>query len=299
MARSMTGFARVRTDADSLSMIVTIKSVNHRFMDIQIRMPPDLDPFEPGMRRMVKEHVRRGQLQITINLEWNAPPQETRLNRTLVEGYLAAFQEIARDRRFTTPPDPNILLRLPGAVTVVAAELDDEKRTLLEKTLNDTLVKALETLNESRRAEGVGIVEDLRKRVEAIGRALEELQAVREDTVQHFQRHLERKLTELLDRVGADPQRILQEAGVLAARADVSEELQRLRSHLQRLVEVFDGDGEIGKRVDFIAQELNRETSTILSKSSVLGQGGIAVSEIGVLLKGEIEKIREQAQNLE
>lgn len=299
MARSMTGYARVRTETDALSMIVTIKSVNHRFTDIQVRMPPELDPFEPGMRRMVKEHVRRGQLQLAINLEWNAPAQETRLNRTLVEGYLDAFQEIARDRRLTTPPDPNMLLRLPGAVTVVAAELDDEKRTLLEKTLNDSLVKGLDILNESRQAEGAGIVEDLRKRVEAIGQALEELQAVREDTVRHFQRHLERKLAELLDRIGPDPQRILQEAGVLAARADVSEELQRLGSHLKRLVEVFESDGEIGKQIDFIAQELNRETNTILSKSSVLGQGGIAVSEVGVRLKGEIEKIREQAQNLE
>ena len=299
MARSMTGYARVRTETDALSMIVTIKSVNHRFADIQIRMPPELDPFEPGMRRLVKEHIRRGQLQIAINLDWNAPAQETRLNRTLVEGYLAAFQEIAKDRRLTTQPDPNMLLRLPGAVTVVVAELDDEKRTLLEKTLNDTLVKGLETLNESRQAEGAGIVEDLLKRVEAIGHALEELQAVREDTVKHFQRHLESKLTELLERIDPDPQRILQEAGVLAARADVSEELQRLRSHLQRLVEVFESDGEIGKRVDFTAQELNRETNTILSKSSVLGQRGIAVSEVGVRLKGEIEKIREQAQNLE
>ena len=295
----MTGYARVGTETDSLSMIVTIKSVNHRFVDIQVRMPPELDPFEPGMRRLVKEHIRRGQLQIAINLEWNAPAQEIRLNRTLVKGYLAALQEIARDSRLTTPPDLNMLLRLPGAVTVVAAELDDEKRSLLETTLNGTLVKGLETLNESRQAEGRGIVEDLRKRVEAIGQALEEMRAVREDTVQHFQRHLERKLAELLDRISPDPQRILQEAGVLAARADVNEELQRLGSHLQRLVEVFESDGEIGKQVDFIAQELNRETNTILSKSSALGQGGIAVSEVGVRLKREIEKIREQALNLE
>lgn len=299
MVRSMTGYARVRTETDDLSMTITLKSVNHRFMDMQIRMPPELDSLEPKIRRVAKEHVRRGQLQLGIILDWNAPVQETRVNRALVEGYVAAFREIAEQQKITAEPDLNALLRVPGAVTLVSGDLDEERRALLETTLNKTLVDGLKALNETRGVEGAGIVDDLNKRVKNIGDSVEELLTVREDTIKHFQNRLEEKLTELLDRVEIEPQRILQEAAILTDRADINEEIQRLRSHMERFAELINGDGEIGKQIDFIAQELNRETNTILSKSSALGQAGIAVSEIGVRLKGEIDKIREQALNLE
>lgn len=299
MARSMTGYARVRAETDDLSMTITLKSVNHRFMDMQIRMPPELDSLEPQIRRVAKEHVRRGQVQLGIMLDWNAPVQETRVNRALVEGYVAAFREIAEQQKIAAEPDLNALLRVPGAVTIVSGELDAERRALLEETLTNTLVDGLKALNETRQTEGAGIVDDLNKRVKNIGDSVEELLTVREDTIKHFQSRLEEKLTELLDRVEVEPQRILQEAAILTDRADINEEIQRLRSHMERFAELINGDGEIGKQIDFIAQELNRETNTILSKSSALGQAGIAVSEIGVRLKGEIDKIREQAQNLE
>jgi len=295
----MTGYARVRAETDDLSMTITLKSVNHRFMDMQIRMPPELDSLEPQIRRVAKEHVRRGQLQLGIMLDWNAPVQETRVNRALVEGYVAAFREIAEQQKVAAEPDLNALLRVPGAVTIVSGELDAERRALLEETLTNTLVDGLKALNETRQTEGAGIVDDLNKRVKNIGDSVEELLTVREDTIKHFQSRLEEKLTELLDRVEVEPQRILQEAAILTDRADINEEIQRLRSHMERFAELINGDGEIGKQIDFIAQELNRETNTILSKSSALGQAGIAVSEIGVRLKGEIDKIREQAQNLE
>jgi uncharacterized protein (TIGR00255 family) len=295
----MTGYARVRAETDDLSMTITLKSVNHRFMDMQIRMPPELDSLEPQIRRVAKEHVRRGQVQLGIMLDWNAPVQETRVNRALVEGYVAAFREIAEQQKIAAEPDLNALLRVPGAVTIVSGELDAERRALLEETLTNTLVDGLKALNETRQTEGAGIVDDLNKRVKNIGDSVEELLTVREDTIKHFQSRLEEKLTELLDRVEVEPQRILQEAAILTDRADINEEIQRLRSHMERFAELINGDGEIGKQIDFIAQELNRETNTILSKSSALGQAGIAVSEIGVRLKGEIDKIREQAQNLE
>ena len=295
----MTGYARVRAETDDLSMTITLKSVNHRFMDMQIRMPPELDSLEPQIRRVAKEHVRRGQLQLGIMLDWNAPVQETRVNRALVEGYVAAFREIAEQQKIAAEPDLNALLRVPGAVTIVSGELDAERRALLEETLTNTLVDGLKALNETRQTEGAGILDDLNKRVKNIGDSVEELLTVREDTIKHFQSRLEEKLTELLDRVEVEPQRILQEAAILTDRADINEEIQRLRSHMERFAELINGDGEIGKQIDFIAQELNRETNTILSKSSALGQAGIAVSEIGVRLKGEIDKIREQAQNLE
>ena len=299
MAYSMTGYSRTRAESDALSLTVTIKTVNHRSTDIQIRMPPELDPFEPQVRRLIKKHVHRGQVQLGIKLDWNTPVQETKINRPLIEGYLAAFRDIAEEYKLTAEPDLNVLLRVPGAVTVSAAELDSERRGLLANTLTDTLTRGLNALNDSRRVEGESIVEDLGQRIQTIGHDLEELQAVREGSIQDFQKRLEKKLTELMERIQPDPQRILQEASILADRADINEELQRLRTHLQRLVEMLASGNEIGKKIDFIAQELNRETNTILSKSGPLGQTGMSVSEIGVRLKAEIEKIREQAQNLE
>ncbi|MDA1313763.1 MAG: YicC family protein [Acidobacteria bacterium] len=299
MANSMTGYARTRAEGKDLSIVVALKAVNHRFADIQIRMPPELDPFEPRLRGLIKKYVQRGQVQLGINLDWNAPVQEAKVNRSLLAGYLSAFRDIRSEYKLTGEPDLNVLLRVPGAVTLTLADLDEERRGLLEATLFDTLKRALETLNHSRQLEGASIIEDLRQRVEAMGRDLADLQIVREGTVQDFQKHLEVKLTELMERIQPDPQRILQEASILADRSDINEELQRLRTHLQRLVELLEADGEIGKKIDFIAQELNRETNTILSKSAPLGQAAMAVSEIGIRLKAEIEKIREQAQNLE
>ncbi len=299
MAYSMTGYARKRTESNELSIVVTLKTVNHRFADIQIRMPPELDVLEPRIRRLIKKHVHRGQVQLGINLDWNTPIQEAKVNRSLIGGYLTAYRELAGEYELAGDPDLNVLLRVPGAVTLTLAELDEERRQMLEATLIETLESALKTLNDSRRVEGASILEDLRQRVEAMGHDLGDLQAVREDTVQDFQKRLEVKLTELMERIQPDPQRILQEASILAERSDINEELQRLRTHLQRLIELFEAEGEIGKKIDFIAQELNRETNTVLSKSAPLGPTGMAVSEIGIRLKAEIEKIREQAQNLE
>jgi uncharacterized protein (TIGR00255 family) len=299
MAYSMTGYARTRSEGKDLSIVVTLKTVNHRFADIQIRMPPELDPFEPSIRRLIKEHVQRGQVQLGINLDWNAPVQEAKVNRSLIAGYLSAFRDITEEYDLAGEPDLNVLLRVPGAVTLGLADLDEQRRELLELTLTNTLTRALETLNDSRRLEGASIIGDLRQRVEAMSRDLGYLQIVREGTVQDFQKRLELKLTELMERMQPDPQRILQEASILAERSDINEEIQRLRSHLERLAELLEAGGEIGKKIDFIAQELNRETNTILSKSAPLGQTAMAVSEIGVRLKTEIDKVREQAQNLE
>ena len=299
MAYSMTGYARVRSENDELSMVLTLRSVNHRFADLQLRIPGELEALEARIRRLVKQHVKRGQVQISISIDWNGLTESVTVNQPLIEAYLGAYRELARRHGIPAEPDLNVLLRLPDAVSFNGSELDEPRRALLERTLDDGLTRGLEELNRARQQEGAGIVDEMKDRLRRMREDVEALESVRLDTVPKFQERLEKRLGELLERFAPEPQRVLQEAAILADRADISEELQRFGGHLERLTEMLDGGGELGKKIDFLSQEMNRETNTILSKSTPLGRDGLAVTEVGVRLKAEIEKIREQAQNLE
>ena len=299
MAFSMTGYARTQSEGDELSLVLTIRSVNHRFLDMQIRIPPQLEPLERLIRRTVKQHVKRGQLQISVSLRWKQAATAFTINRSLTEAYLKAYQELSEQYSVMAPPDLNVILRVPGVIGFDNADLDDERKTLLEQTLVDCLERAAEELNRTRRQEAEGIVEEMQQRGRSIQADLEKLTAVREETVPKFRERLERRLQEVLEQVDLDPQRLVQESAVLAERADMSEELQRLASHAGRFLELLENDGELGKQIDFLAQEMNRETNTILSKTTPLGSAGLPVTEIGLRVRAEIEKIHEQAQNLE
>ena len=299
MAFSMTGYARTQSEGDELSLVLTIRGVNHRFLDMQIRIPPQLEPFERLIRQTVKQHVKRGQLQISVSLRWKQADGAFTINRSLTEAYLKAYRELSEEYTIAAQPDLNVILRVPGVISFDNADLDDERRALLEETLVDCLERAAEELNRTRRQEAEGIVEEMEQRGHSIKADLEKLRAVREETLPKFRERLERRLQEVLEKVDLDPQRLVQESAVLAERADISEEVQRLASHAGRFLELLGNDGELGKRIDFLAQEMNRETNTILSKTTPLGTAGLTVTEIGLRLRAEIEKIREQAQNLE
>ena len=299
IGRSMTGYARVVADHEDFSLAVTIKSVNHRYWDAQIRLPAELERFEPRVRRMIKKYVRRGQIQLQISLHWNEGHAKVVIDPSRIEAYLEAWREIAEKHGLGGAPDLAVLLRLPGSVVVAAAEMEEAQVAALETRLTGALEQALEELNRARAAEGEEIVADMRARALGMRNDIEDLERARQDTIAKFQQRLEKRLTALLESMPADPQRVLQEAAVLADRADVSEELQRFRSHARRLLELLDAGGELGKKADFLSQEMNREVNTILSKSTPLGAEGLPVTETGLRLKSEIEKIREQAQNLE
>ena len=299
MAFSMTGYARTQSEGDELSLVLTIRSVNHRFLDMQIRIPPQLEPFERLIRQTLKQHVKRGQLQINVSLRWKREAGAFTINRSLTEAYLKAYRELSEEYGIAAQPDLNVILRVPGVISFDNADLDDERRALLEETLLDCLERAARELNRTRRQEAEGIVEEMAQRGRSIQADLEKLRAVREETIPKFRERLEQRLQEVLEKVDLDPQRLVQESAVLAERADMSEEVQRLASHAGRFLERLENDGELGKQIDFLAQEMNRETNTILSKTTPLGTAGLAVTEIGLRLRAEIEKIREQTQNLE
>jgi len=299
MPRSMTGFARVQAETPEFCLTLGIKSVNHRSLDLQIRLPPELEPFEMAARQAVKRKIARGYVQVTAALQVLVPP-EVRINRGLVEAYLAAYRDVAREYGITAEPDLNVLFRLPGIVAFSGA--DAERSGGLEKALLETLERALDELTVSREREAAGIVEEMIRRSCSIEAGLAQISRLREGLTSLLAERLAQKISELIKGAAVDLQRVLQEAAFAADRTDISEEVQRLQAHnhqLQELLAPPSSPGEVGKKLDFLLQEMNREANTILSKTSGIGEMGLAITDLGLAIRAEIEKIREQAMNLE
>jgi len=293
----MTGFARAEAGDATASVEVAVRAVNGRFLDLKLRTPPELEGCDPLVRKIVKKRVARGQLQINVQLTLQTA-DAPRLDRALADAYVAAHEELAAAHGLQQDPDLTAVLRIPG-VLGQASRGDEEQRARLQALLAQALEAALKKFNAERRQEGATIAADVRARAETIAAETAALEDAVSNLVPEFKERLERRLTELLGDAAVEPQRLLQEAALIADKTDVSEELQRLAAHAARLQELLDSDGEKGKQMDFLAQELNREANTLLSKTTPLGAKGLPVTEAGLRLKAEIEKIREQAQNLE
>ncbi len=295
MAYSMTGYAEAEGAAGDLRIAVTARSVNHRFLDLKLRTPPEADPFEAEIRQRVKRKIQRGSVRININLE-SAATAAVRVNRALVAAYLDAYRAVAEANGIVADPDLNAVLKLPGAVSIERSECgEDTLKTLLFGVLDE----ALNRLNEARREEGRAIAAELKARAQTVAG---EIDAIREKIAGvnglYLQR-LEARLAELLADSKIDDQRLLHEAAVTAERTDISEELQRLGVHAAKLERTLGENSALGKNIDFLAQEMNREANTMLSKTNPLGADALPITEAGLRLKAEIEKIREQAQNVE
>lgn len=297
MLRSMTGFARVSSGGDP-AVEVMLRAVNHRFLDLKMRTPSELESMDPLVRKLIKENVQRGSVQVNINIQ-SETQTSFALNHDLAQAYLSAYEELAQKLDGAAAPDLTSILRIPGVMGEQDSERTPEQLKELEQQLETTLREAIELFNAEREREGAGIEADVRERAEKIGVEADGLVEQVAELLPEFQARLNKRLTELLATTPVEPQRVLQEAAVLADRCDISEELQRLEAHSERLLDLLDGGGEVGKQLDFLAQEMNRETNTLLSKTNPLGAAGLPVTDAGLRLKAEIEKIREQAQNLE
>lgn len=290
--RSMTGYAQVKSQAaDGSSFVLSLKSVNHRFLDLQLRLPPEMDELEVKLRRVLKDRLARGHVEVTVNLERHAG-EGFELNRGLVAGYVTAFRKAAKE--FATPgePDLNVILRMPGAL-ISAAGLDGK----FEGTVFASLDQAVVKLNRMREEDGRGIEVELRRRLQALEQAAGEVSKMRAGVSRAYRDKVHARMLELVEEANED--RILQEAAILAERSDVQEELVRLETHIQHFRSLLDEGGEVGKKLDFLLQELNREANTLLSKTSGIAGEGLRITELGLLMKAEIEKCREQVQNLE
>jgi len=293
--RSMTGYAQVKAQvSDELMITLSLKSVNHRFLDLHLRIPSELDPLEMKVRRVLKERLHRGHLEVTLNLERSGGAAFA-VNRDLVGGYLRTFREVAEEFGVSAEPDLNAVLKLPGAMN--AAENGDAI-TALEKQVTQVLEQAIERLNHMREEEGKGAVIELRERMGHLSSATHEVDQLRGRVLRAYQEKLHGRMQELLGS-HIDRDRILQEAAILAERSDIQEELVRMKNHIQHFLSLLDGGGEVGKKLDFLLQEMNREANTLMSKTTGVAGDALRITELGLAMKSEIEKAREQVQNLE
>ena len=297
MIRSMTGYSKVRRDDGGLSLNVAVKSVNHRFLDLQFRMPSALTPLEPALRRIVKRHVIRGHVEMAVNLQ-RTGAEELKVNHELLKAYAAACQEVRDELGSAGELDVVQFLRIPGVLSS-DSELTEKELAGIRKTLEPAVENALETLNTMRDREGATLEKDIYERLnhlEALRKAIAK-QARR--IPQYAQQRLENRLHELLGAVHVDAARLAQEVAYLASRSDITEELTRFQSHLEQARQLLAESQEVGKKLDFLLQELNREANTLLSKTSDVPQIGVEVGRQAIEMKSEIEKLREQVQNIE
>jgi uncharacterized protein (TIGR00255 family) len=293
--RSMTGYAQVKANiSDQLTLAVSLKSVNHRFLDLHLRIPPDLDAVEMKVRRLLKERLHRGHLEVALTLE-RAGGAAFAVNRELVGGYLRTFRQVAEEFGVSAEPDLNFVLKIPGALNAAeAGDASDE----LDKHVTAALEQAIERLNVMREEEGRGAVAELRERMRHLAEATREVEQLRGKVLKAYHEKIYGRMQELIGG-HADSDRILQEAAMLAERSDIQEELVRMRNHIQHFLSHLDGGGEVGKKLDFLLQEMNRESNTLLSKTTGVAGEALRITELGLTMKSEIEQAREQVQNLE
>ena len=288
----MTGFAQVKSQADEgTAFTLSLKSVNHRFLDPQLRLPLEMDELEMKVRRVLKERLARGHVEVTLAVERRGG-QGYEFNRELVGGYIEAFRKAATEFGTAGEPDLNNVFRMPGALGSMSP-LDGNFQTAVLAALE----QAIQKLNVMREQEGRGIDAELRQRLSALEEATEEVSKLRAGVSRAYMEKVRSRMQELLE--SPDQDRILQEAAILAERSDIQEELVRLHNHIEHFRKLLDQGGEVGKKLDFLLQELNREANTLLSKTSGVAGEGLRITELGLQMKAEIEKCREQVQNLE
>ena len=302
--KSMTGYAEARRESDAWLVRVALRSVNHRFLDLRVRLPEGLESFEPPIRQLLRDGLRRGHVEMTLYVE-PARAATVQVNREVVSAYLRVVEDLRREFKLTQELDLAALLRLPGVVAAAGAaggalgSFGDEAAERLLQQVTACLEQALVNLEEMRQAEGRSLSEEMQRLLAAVQQSTAQMQLLVERSGPAYALRLKARLEDLLAGATMDPARLAQEAAVLAERADVSEELARLLSHVEQFAGLVMGAGEIGKRLDFLLQEMQREANTLLSKTPGLGPEGLAITELGLRIKAEIEKLREQVQNVE
>lgn len=294
--RSMTGYARVHKATPHGDITVTLKSVNHRGLDLHFHLESEMDPFEAALRAVAKRALLRGHIDIRCSMLRTTGIEQGGVNVPMLRAYLAAFRKAASEQGLDSQPDLNQALRIPG---MFGAAVIQEPDPAVESSLLAVFEEALANLNQFRAREGAELGAVVREHNRAIAESTKEMEALRERVVPAFQARLTEKLNELLRNSTLDPQRLAQEAAIMADRSDIGEEISRLQIHARQLDEIVDAGGEVGKKLDFLLQEMNRESNTILSKTSGVGELGLRITELALAAKAGIEKIREQALNLE
>jgi len=297
----MTGFAQARVERDGAALRINLRSVNHRFLDLHLRMPDGFEVFESGIRQAVKDRIRRGHVDVNVYYE-TAGAAGIEVNREVAEAYMKAVERLRREFDVKTEPDLIALFRLPGVVAAPGAASDLQSEEVQEKLgtlIAECLEQALKRLETMRRSEGDSLTKEMQAILDRISSGTKHVEGLAEGVRPALARRLTERLQNLLSGVQIDPARLAQEAAILAERGDVSEELARLHSHVEQFQKLLSGAGETGKKLDFLLQEMQREANTLLSKTPGVESEGLAITSLALEIKSDIEKLREQAQNVE
>ncbi|HEV8487639.1 MAG TPA: YicC/YloC family endoribonuclease [Blastocatellia bacterium] len=291
MIKSMTGFGRGSAQGDSFKVHVDMRSVNNRFLDIHTRLPQELASLEVTLKKQVQAALKRGRIDLTVSID-QLKPAAFEINRPLVSGYMSALAELKSEFGLEGDPSLELVAKLPGAMQI------SQDSTGLDEALVAGVIaavsEALVALAGMRIVEGQELAAELTARLDSIESHLPTIDNAASLLPGIYREKLTRRLSDLLAGGQIDEVRLAQEAVMLADRSDISEEIARLKSHIVQMRDVLRADDEVGKRIDFILQEMNREANTILSKSNDL-----AISDAAIVIKTEVEKLREQGQNVE
>ena len=293
----MTGYAQARASENGWSLRVTIRSVNHRFLDLHLRVPEGFEPLEPRIRQIIRERVRRGHLDVTVHYEL-AGPAAIGVNQEVAAAYLNAAASLRKEFNIQSEPDVESIMRLPGVIGAAAASLESELERL-ESVLGRCMLESLDKLDRMRAEEAGVLREEMSARLRTIAALASNVSTLAERARPAFAKRLEARLKDLLGETQIDPTRLAQEAALAAERSDVSEELVRLRSHVQQFQDLLASASEAGKKLDFLLQEMQREANTLLSKTPGNDGEGLEITRLALEIKSEIEKLREQVQNIE
>lgn len=292
MIKSMTGFGRCEVTEAERKFTVEMKSVNHRYLDINMKMPKKLNFFESSIRTLLKEYIQRGKVDVFITYEdFTEENVSIQYNRDAAAKYLEYFRQMAEDFSLENDIRVSSLSRFPEVFTMEEAEIDEEG---IWKGLEKAVRGAAENFAQSRIREGANLQEDLTAKLDTMLSHVQFIEARSPQIIEEYRKKLTEKVRELLEDAKVDENRLLMEVTVFADKVCVDEELVRLRSHVEATRSALTAGGGIGRKLDFLAQEMNREANTILSKSTDL-----EISNRGIELKTEIEKVREQIQNIE
>lgn len=298
----MTGFAQARAEREGSALRINLRSVNHRFLDLHLRMPEGFEVFESRIRQAVRNRLRRGHVDVNIHYE-SAGGSAVEVNREVAEAYMKAAEQLRREFEIKSEPDLIAFFRLPGVVAAPGSGgsglQNEDVQEELGELVDVCLEQALTRLDTMRGSEGQSLAAEMDEILGRISSKTVEIERLAELARPAFARRLAARLEDLLKGLQLDPARLAQEAALLAERSDVSEELARLHSHVEQFEKLLATAGETGKKLDFLLQEMQREANTLLSKTPGVESEGLAITGLALEIKSDIEKLREQAQNVE
>ncbi len=294
MILSMTGYGTGSAQRDDLTVSIEIRTVNHRFLDLHTRIPREYLFLEGDIQKSTRKVLERGRVEVNVSIQHTGPAVFA-VNDNLAKGYLEASEALKKNYNIEGSLDLKTALSLPGILQNEEILPDDMTDTLSEMT-KSCMQSALEGVLQMRRQEGKQLQKEMTRYLDSVDKGVQKIESLSETTAAEALQKLQSRMSQLVPQSGIpiDPQRLAQEAALIVDKADISEEVTRLKSHVQQYRFMMDSDERAGKKLDFLLQEFQRESNTILSKS-----GNLEISNIALAIKTDIEKLREQVQNVE